>query len=95
MAIVSKTIAQLDGGEPGGSTGAYVLVRYQDTNEQVEYVEVANHMPRVVKAQVFNTRTGQSMFNLELQPLPAGQVNFSMNLTAANRFKLDEYNVSL
>jgi hypothetical protein len=95
LALVAKTIAQLNGGEPGGSTGAYVLVRYQDTNELIEYAEAANHMPRVVNAEVVNNRTGEVVFRLALQPVAAGQINTSASWTGGNRPKLEEFNVSL
>lgn len=95
MAIQEKTIAQLDGGSPGGATGAYVMVRYQDTNELVEYVEWANHMTRTVNASVTKAATGQVVVQAALQPVPVGQVNGSATLSGAQRFKLEEYNVSL
>lgn len=89
MALITKTIAEKYNGT------VYVLVRYQDTNELVEYVEWANHSAGNVGALVTKSTTGEVILNTVLTPVAANQINGSATFSGSQRFKLEEYNVSL
>ncbi len=85
MAIVTKDIAEIR------DRTCWVEVDYNDTNELIQAIRWENHTGGSVLATVRQTRDGIQVLQTTLANGQTGSASFS----GTNRFKLDEYSVSL